>query len=535
MKEVISIPNALRTFQALRNLGYDLFSSIADVVDNSITDKVAARNIQIKLNLTFGKKFCCQIQDDGCGMDQKELEEAMRLGTETTYEDNDLGKFGMGMKTASLSHCNVLTVISKRENSTLCGYRWDISKIEETQKWTLLRLSGDEIQEILIKENLSLGKQGTIVFWDNVFNLDREIRSYTSEKLASNYYFRLLTKLKLHLGMIYHRFLDGSLDEEDSLNILVNESPLVAWDPFCREEEKTEEVVLKRSLRELCIPDFKTPIKIKAYILPSKKGFSSEENWKNAKGLLSWNDSQGYYIYRANRIIRFGGWHNTKAKDEHDKLARISIDIDPSLDELFRITVNKTRVQFPEILSLHLKSQLNPKVIKKAKARYNKSEDKFVVKNNFRKHQGKVDKVSRGLLEENKIKTATTRVGKEDAVQVKNPSGYWISNKIHEFLKYGGKKDYEIISGDIEDGQLWKIVCDHNDKFKVVVNASHPFYKRIYAASNKRGATGAVDALLFSLAFAELYNKNDSNAHLFDTFKEVVSQTLERLIKEEIV
>lgn len=535
MKEITSIPNASRTFEALRNLGYDLYSSIADVVDNAITETVKAKNIGVHFDFDSESNIVCRIQDDGCGMSKEELEEAMRLGTSTTYEENDLGKFGMGMKTASLSHCDTLTVISKKAGFTICGYRWDISKIQKTGKWTLLELTNNEVLELLNLENLEIHNHGTIVFWDNVFLINENYKSYSSEKLAQNYYFRLLSKLKLHLGMTYHRFLDGTLSKEESVNIKVNNENLEPWDPFCRYEPNTEKIELKKDLEELSISDYPSPVRIKCYIVPTKEGFSSEEAWKKAKGLLSWNDSQGYYIYRANRIIRFGGWHGTKAKDEHDKLARVSIDIDSSLDDLFRITVNKTKVQFPETLYHHLKTNINPKIIKKAKARYNKSDAKLLVKNNFRRKNDKIQEISRGLLEENEIKTIVSETDNKNSVQVQNPSGTWLSNKIGDFLKYGSEQDYEIVSDHLKDGSLWKIVCNRSEKFKVIVNASHPFYSKIYKSSKNRSATSAMDALIFSLAFAELYNKNDQNAHLFDTFKTVCSRALEKITEEEII
>lgn len=535
MREITSIPNASRTFEALRNLGYDLYSSIADVVDNAITNIVKAKNINVYLNFDRDDNIVCRIQDDGCGMSESELEEAMRLGTNTTYEDNDLGKFGMGMKTASLSHCDTLTVISKKEDSPICGFRWDISKIKKTGKWTLLQLSNEEIANILNLEDLQINGHGTIVFWDELFLINENYKSYSSEKFAQNYYFRLLSHLKLHLGMTYHRFMDGTLSKDESINLTLNKEALEPWDPFCKDEPRSEELELKKDLEELVIPGYSLPVRIKCYVVPNKEGFSSEEAWKKAKGLLSWNDSQGYYIYRANRIIRYGGWHNTKAKDEHDKLARVGIDIDSSLDELFRITVNKTKVQFPEILYHHLKTKVNPKVVRKAKARYNKSDNKLKVKNKFRNSKTKIDEVSKGLLKINKIKTTVSGYGVERSVQVQNPSGTWLSNKISDFLKYGGEKDYEIVSDYFEDDSFWKIVCNNNEKFKVIINAAHPFYSKFYNSSKNKKATGAIDALIFSLAFAELYNKNNQNAHLFETFKTVCSKALEKITEEEII
>jgi hypothetical protein len=534
MKEVVSIPNASRTFDALRSLGYDLNASIADVVDNAVTEKVAANKISVTFSLSTRGKITCRIKDNGCGMNAGELEEAMRLGTETTYEDKDLGKFGMGMKTASLSHCNVLTVISKRKRSDICAFRWDIGHIRK-KGWTLLKLTNPEIQELLRKEKIDIGDSGTVVMWDDMFWLNEQLSSYESEKLRNNFYFRLIENVKLHLGMVYHRFLDGSLGKKNVIELKVNGTKVKPWDPFCREEKNTKEVNLKKETAEFKIQGHKAPIYIAAFIVPNKESFSSEEAWKAAKGLLPWNDSQGYYIYRANRIIRFGGWHGTKAKDEHDKLARLSIDIDSSLDELFRITVNKTRVQFPEALFQHLKNVVNPFVVKKAKSTYNKSDESLTVNNKFRKSETHIAEISKELIQESKIKTKKSTNGHSDSVEVNNPAGTWLSNKINDFLKYGTEKDYEIISDRLEEDALWKIVCDNENKFKVIVNASHPFYEKIYNSTTNKAVTDAVDALIFSLAFAELYNKNNHNAGLFDTFKSVCAQALERLVAEKVI
>lgn len=534
MKEITSVPNASRTFDALRSLGYDLNASIADVVDNSITDKVAADKIFVNFSFPSMNKIACRILDNGCGMNEKELEEAMRLGTKTTYEEKDLGKFGMGMKTASLSHCNVLTVISKRLKSNICGFRWDIGHIRK-KGWTLLQLSTSELQDILKKERLRIESSGTIVFWDDLFWLNEQFISYESQKLKNNFYYRIVENVKLHLGMVYHRFLDGTLGKKNIIEIKVNGEVVNPWDPFCRSEKNTREIRFKQEVAEFKIQGYRLPVKIAAFVVPNKEGFSSEDAWKAAKGLLPWNDSQGYYIYRANRIIRFGGWHGTKAKDEHDKLARLSVDIDSGLDQLFRITVNKTKVQFPESLYQHLKNVVNPLVVKVAKSAYNKSDELLTVQNKFRRNETHIAEISKELIQENKIKTKTSSNGHNGAVEVSNPSGTWLSNKIYDFLKYGSEKDYEIISDRLDEDSLWKIVCDNSSKFKVIVNAAHPFYERIYKTTTNKAVTEAVDALIFSLAFAELYNKNNQNAGLFDTFKSVCSQALKRLVTEKVI
>lgn len=477
MKAVTSIPNAKRTFHALRSLGYDLNSSVADLIDNSISANAT------KINVIFKRKdngFYLRLSDNGHGMNEESLKEAMRLGTETEYGKGDLGKFGMGMKTASLSHCNRLTVLSKSKSSTLIGFRWDMQHISESNQWELIKLNKDDIDRYFTSERSQIDSKGTIVCWDNFFLLDEEYQSYSSDRFAENFYYRLQRKLKLHLRMIFHRFMDDDLDTINTLEIFVNGEKLNPWDPFCRDERHTEKVKLKKELSELDLEDYDTQVYIKGYVLPTKDNFSSEKAWKQGKGLLSWNDAQGYYIYRANRLIRFGGWQNTMAKDEHIKLARLSIDIQPELDNLFQVTVNKNKVQFPEVLYQHLKTQVNREVVKKAKKVYRKSPDKPKVTNSFRNKKRKVEKLSKGLTKEGNIKTNVDDVSETFDVEVSNNNGSWLSNRVQEFLEYGSDRDFEVISGEVENGHFWKILGNADEKFKVVVNEKHPFYSRIY-------------------------------------------------------
>lgn len=534
MKEKRSIPGAAKTFKALRSLGYDINSSVADVVDNSLTQRVGSNYIHIVFGLNDNFEVIARIQDDGIGMTNSELEEAMRIGADSYYEAGSLGKFGFGMKTASLAHCNVLTVLSKTYNSEIVGYRWHMGHIKEKDDWILLELEPEDISQILFKEKISISDQGTVVLWDDLFVINSEYNSIRSDKLSANYLFRKTENLKLHLRMVFHRFLDSNFSKARNIVIQINnDHPLTPWDPFCRTETFTEEISLKKDLSNFYLKDNSEPIAIKGYVLPDKDSFSSEAAWKEAKGLLSWNDAQGYYIYRANRLIRFGGWQGTKAKDEHDKLARISIDINPELDDEFRITVNKNKVEFPELLFQHLKNLVNPVVINIAKSRYRKEPEKNKVLNKIRNNK-KIQEVSKNFLAEGNIKTGTNALN-SGLVEVQNSGGSWLSNKLNEFLKYGNEDDYEIVSDHIENGQLWKVVCDPYNKFKVIINSSHPFYSIIYKPGTNNQVTEAVDALIFSLAFGELYNKTEQNAQLLETYKTVFSKALEKLVKEKII
>lgn len=532
MKIIESIPNAERTFQALRSLGYDLNSSVADIVDNSITEKANGKNIAIIFRRE-NNSFICRIKDDGNGMTDEQMEEAMRIGADTSYGKHDLGKYGMGMKTASLSHCDILTVVSKTKKSEVSGYRWDMSHVATTGKWSLLKLTPQEIKELFKKEQCDISKSGTIVFWDKMQTLDREYSSCSSPKQAEDFYYKILGDLKLYIRMIFHRFISGEAGADRKIKITINGgSPLSPWDPFCRDEKNTIPVNLKKEIGEFKLSESEKPVVIRGYALPDKDGFSSRRVWEEAKGLESWNDAQGYYIYRANRLIRYGGWHGVRVKDEHDKLARISIDIDPTLDKYFRITVNKKQLEFPEKLFLHLKANVNPRVVILAEHTYRKSGSENKVKNPVR---DKMPDVADVLVRENKIKIKIGKGIHSKEVAVSNPAGIWLSNKIKEFFEHGDTDDFEIVSEKIDSEQLWRVVCNEGGKFKVIINMNHPFYNKIYASKKTKPFTKVIDALFFSLAFSELYNRNEKNSHLLDTFKDICSLALERMIKEGLI
>jgi hypothetical protein len=302
------------------------------------------------------------------------------------------------------------------------GYKWDLNHVKRTNEgWILFELSLEEINELLSKEKIRIGEHGTVVFWSDLFLLDEDFKSYSNKTLAANYFYRVEEQIKLYLRMIFHRFL-----EKSDLKISVNNDNLKPWDPFWRSEKNGYEIELPQNSSHFKIKDSLKPVIIKAHILPSKESFSNEENWKEAKGLLSWNESQGYYIYRSNRIIRFGGWQGTRALDEHDKLARISIDITPELDQYFRITVNKAKVEFPEALFNHLKNNINHVVTKHAKKHYKPEPQKF--NNKFRKQEARLNGVKRTFLRENNIKTQLSSNNNE--IIVNNPNGTRLANRI---------------------------------------------------------------------------------------------------------
>jgi len=361
------IPSARRLIRSLRDVGYDFTHSVADLVDNSI----AAGATTIAIDMRFdGKDSYLRIADNGSGMNGTAITEAMRFGTERDYEADELGKFGLGLKTASLSQCSRLTVASRTDKGAkrIEARQWDLAHVEKSNKWEIIDVPADERPDMLIAPLLN--GVGTVVFWEL---LDRvlEYKIAWGER-AKTGFFRLAEDLDLHLGMVFHRFLSGDARRKKKLKITLNGTAVEAWDPYAREEKAT--VTLPPREFEIHGDDGRGIVTYSPFILPNKERFSTLKAFNRYAGPAKWNYQQGFYIYRADRLIQSGGWCYMRTADEHTKLARIAIDFWPDLDSAFDLNVAKARVNLPADLKTQLQTPVE-QVVKQAKKVYSPPAD----------------------------------------------------------------------------------------------------------------------------------------------------------------
>lgn len=546
--KITSLPAAKRTLNALRDIGYDINSAIADIVDNSLS-RGKASNVYINFDYNKDYEFFLYIFDDGNGMTSSTLEESMRIGSNNDeYEKNDLSKYGMGLKTASMSQAMKLTVLSKYHGSPVSGYSWDLHHVNESNKWEILKHTSDEIkliQENVLENSKEVNKQlfdtksWTLVLWNDLLEFQKNFESYPSRNSGLSFYFKILESIKTYLRLVFSRFIDGENGAKKT-NIFLNREKLNALDPFCRKEEHTSELPLSDSNGNFKINDSLPPIKIHRYILPTnpaKTGdfiFSSVEAWEDAKGTKSWNEAQGYYVYRNNRLISWGGWFKTKSNDEHDKLARASIDLTSEHDELFTLDVKKTKIQFPEELKNHLKDNVNSKFIAEAKKRYNGSErSRNEIVNVVREKSKKVSHLASELVREDSI--SVTKNEDDKSLVIKNKFGDKISEDMTYKLLEAGQKIISMPFAE-EDKLFWKMVPNPFNEFQVLVNTEHPFYEKVYGDSEKdKKITAIMDAFLFTMSFIELKCITNNNELLFDQMKEVASSVLAKFVDEKII
>lgn len=327
-------PVAASLVESLRDLGYTPETAVSDIIDNAIFAQ--AQNIWIDF-IWNGFESRIVIRDDGAGMNEDELAQAMRPGSQNPKDErapNDLGRFGLGLKTASFSQCRVFTVISKSDSAPLTTWRWDLDYVvSQNGGWNILEIADEkDIEKVEEMET------GTMVVWEH---LDR-IVGVKESLITEDDFLSVAEKIKRHLEMVFHRYI-----ENGRINIIFNGHKVKAWDPFLRGETATQ------PLPEETLCDGK--IKAKAYILPHRSKIEPDI-WDDGEGRGGWDALQGFYIYRNERLLLAADWLGFTRKKSHYKLARIMINLPNNVDDEWQIDIKKSRARPPVYLRQDLKA-----------------------------------------------------------------------------------------------------------------------------------------------------------------------------------
>ena len=325
-RTVESLPEARLLLMSLRSVGYSEETAIADILDNSISADAS----EIRITFSWDSERIV-IVDNGIGMTGKDLITNMRIGSadpRKVRDKKDLGRFGMGMKTAAFALGKKLTVITKSKGD-YANATWDLDEIPEIG-WNLI-IQNDEALEQYYS---LLQDQGTVVI---IEKLDRIIDSDNKQKSEKKFY-STIRKTEQHIGLTFHRFI-----EEDGLRIYINENQIEAWNPFLINNKETQELpeeipVSDNGLHEALI---------QPYILPHKTKFQNQEEYQKAGGPKGWNYHQGIYLYRNKRLIVYGTWFDYVKKEPAYNLARIKLDISSDSDELWGIDIKKSTAALP--------------------------------------------------------------------------------------------------------------------------------------------------------------------------------------------
>lgn len=339
MREVDVAPS-VRLFESMRSVGYSFESALADLIDNSIT--AGATTVEIDADVIHGDFVA--ILDNGRGMSSEVAQEALRLaGDSGARNSDDLGRFGLGLKTASLSQGRSVTVVTRQAGDTT-ALRWDIDHVLESGRWSLLVLTDEELQELPLWSSLDAQESGTLVVWQSL------------DLLLGDTYDRgahlrdLLVAARQSLATTFHRFLRrGSA----GLTVRVNGAKLDPIDPFLESNPRTQvsptdEVRIRGEL-----------VAVTAFTLPHASGLTPAER-SRADLSTGMREAQGFYIYRNRRLISSGSWHGLAAKSELTKQTRIRVDIPNTLDDLWQLDIKKSRAEPPASFKAHLKRLIDP-------------------------------------------------------------------------------------------------------------------------------------------------------------------------------
>lgn len=344
-KYIENTPEAGRLMGSMRSMGYTFESAIADILDNSIS----AQSHEIHLYFPTDAADCyVGILDDGCGMSKSELFQAMRYGStacEDERSDKDLGRFGLGMKSASLSQCRILTVISKQKKS-ISAYRWDYNHIQGQSKWLLAELLSEDIDSIPHIDALKEQKQGTLVVWQD-FDLLKKSTNGLIFTALMDYKLKLIS----YIGLIFHRFISARTKDE-KVAIFINKHKIEALDPFLEKHPKT---TMRKEI-DLAVEDkdgIERHIMVQPFVLPFIKDLS-EKDLSKIGGAENMRVKQGFYIYRNKRLIIWGTWYGMQ-RSELTKNARIRVDIPNTLDDIWSIDIKKQNATIPTAIQKQLK------------------------------------------------------------------------------------------------------------------------------------------------------------------------------------
>ena len=405
METVMLVPPAGALIQSLRSIGYTFYTAIADIVDNSID--AGAQNINIRITPGNLSQFKVSIADDGFGMGMEGLCQAMSLGSKSPDEarnEGDLGRFGMGLKTASFSQAKKLSLVSKTADKNWQGLQWDLQRVADTNEWTASVLDGRDIDITIEAAGVDeSATQGTVVEWSAC---DRLMPESADAEVQSRVFEQTLLGLTDHLGLVFHRFLTG----KGRLNLQINGRAVEPFDPFCV-HNRSEGVNSTFSFEEIYTENIaaegvdEASISVKGYLIPHPSRLKTASAKHKVAPHGDFLAYQGIYVYRGDRLLSWGNWYRLTQRNQANRLARIEVDIPNSLDLAWRLDIKKSTVELPPLF----RNWLKPKV-------------QFLTGQSFSNHKGrtsnpKLDKTpvwTRAFDRENEL--VTYEINKEHAL-----------------------------------------------------------------------------------------------------------------------
>jgi hypothetical protein len=358
----------------LRAIGYNFSTAVADIIDNSVA--VASTEIRVFSDALAKTPYFC-ILDNGWGMNASELDNAMLFGSDREGKEDcmqELGRFGLGLKSASLSQCREFTVASKKFGR-VHAMSFDLDVVEAENKLLLKQLSKEEIAELPQIDRLNAYESGTLVVWTKFDKI---------EGLAKNFedsFRSVVAESKKHVELVFHRFYN-------KIAIYYNEKRIERRDPFL-----LGSVGRQQTGRTSTINIDGSDITVTPYTLPFANTLTSEEKQLlgNPKSIF---DEQGFYLYRNERLISWGSWMHMGVRSELNKLARIQVDIPSTLDSVWMLDVKKSSAKIPDKIKDRIKMAVEDSIVRSKRTTkfpgVKEQSAEFKIWDRINEHEGKI-------------------------------------------------------------------------------------------------------------------------------------------------
>lgn len=515
------LPDPARVTEGLRDTGYEFDTAIADIIDNSIAAE--ADVVDVHINMDPRGNVVVGVVDDGRGMDRDGLINALRYGSKKRDDPASLGKFGLGLKTASTAFCRRLTLVSRCiDGAEPLKAIWDLDAVAE-HGWRIEIIPADK-HEIELLDKTAKGGSGTLMLWEKV---DRLLGEYKAQggAPAKKALRKYTDSLGQHLSMVYQRFLDANDSRARTVVINLQGAKVQPWDPFCLQE--TKEPIASKELAIELAEGIETKFLVRAFVLPRKEDFSDQDA---AKGALISNDMQGIFVYRENRLIHGPDWLDMYRKEPHFSTCRVELSFNHTLDEAFQVDIKKSRILLANEIYDWLRDKFLPGPRREAELRYRKGQNTAATGVGALLHNssnnaihGKADALKTANLEEYNAQTGEATIrnkGGQTKLKIKlvepdNP----------------GQVHVQTVA-DIINGLLFEPAYISGNQ-GVQINTSHPYYHKVYLPNrDSRVTIQGLDSLLWALCAAELGCISNDTKRKFEEMRFEVSRLLRQLVED---
>ena len=517
---VILPPQAARMIEGLRDTGYEPADALEDIVDNSIA--AGATEVVIRVWMTPAGEPLVTVSDNGHGMNEEGLINAMTYGSAARQNPASLGKFGLGLKTASTAMCRQLTVVTRGADvGTPHAATWDLDYVRQHNKWLLQR--PDPIPEQLeLLDEAASGSSGTLVIWSKVDRLINDYANPTGQH-ARTALARRVDQFRTSLSLTYLRFLRGDPPYK-RVRIMLNDEEVEPWDPF-GEDFGTEVLLdqyIKVEIRDVEATTKNASFRLRAFALPPRSELTNDQ--RDRARILTAN--QGFYVFREGRLLAHGTWLGLRSVEPHLNLSRIEISFDHQMDDAFQIDIKKSRILLQRDLQDSLLRLVQPSIAE-AEQRYRKNQRTTAVTT-----QGGLHSTSNKIISQNLNRLVTTTVTPDGAGQAKVQNSRGVTTISISIVPSDTLGPHIVVQDSLDDGLLWRPTIVSGEH-AVAINAGHPFYGRVYLANRENGtAIQGMNFLLWGLCQAEWAVMTENEKEHMDAVRREVSRVARVLANE---